>query len=380
MRTILILTAGFGDGHNTAARSLRLAFLAQRNRCRVCRCDLFTIYGKWRNVLRKGYVHLANSTPQLWHATYTLMHRTPLIPTILPFLAGMKNRLADLLQRTGADTVVSTYPLYNYLLDSLERQGRLPNPLKRFTVVTDSITINSAWYRPFSDYFLVPNEDTAHIMIAKGVNPDRIYISGFPLPPVFASKTKLPLPGTETIPKVLFIINGRPHLAPEIVRRILERNKVMLTVALGRNEPMRSKIQGVAKRFDCPVNLIGWTNRIPQLLMQHHLLISKAGGATTQEAIAASIPMVISQVIPGQEEGNAMLIKKNRAGTIANSPLEIAEAISKAFANHSGVWKEWHSNIQKLALPNASERAASFILGAPASREDPAEEEVFAYI
>ena len=42
--------------------------------------------------------------------------------------------------------------------------------------------------------------------------------------------------------------------------------------------------------------------------MTHHLVISKAGGATVQEAIAARCPMIVNQVIPGQEEGNARLI------------------------------------------------------------------------
>ena len=55
---------------------------------------------------------------------------------------------------------------------------------------------------------------------------------------------------------------------------------------------------------------LGWTNQMPELMMSHHLVISKAGGATVQEAIAARCPMIVNQVIPGQEEGNAELIEE----------------------------------------------------------------------
>ena len=46
---------------------------------------------------------------------------------------------------------------------------------------------------------------------------------------------------------------------------------------------------------------------MPELMMSNHLVISKAGSAIVQEAIAARCPMIINQVIPGQEEGNAEL-------------------------------------------------------------------------
>jgi processive 1,2-diacylglycerol beta-glucosyltransferase len=47
---------------------------------------------------------------------------------------------------------------------------------------------------------------------------------------------------------------------------------------------------------------------------------AEAGGATVQEALAARTPMIITQVIPGQEEGNAMLLVENGAGEIATTP------------------------------------------------------------
>ena len=59
-------------------------------------------------------------------------------------------------------------------------------PFAFHTVVTDSITINSIWHRCQSDTFLVPNDETAAVMIRAGVPKERVRVLGFPVPPRFA--------------------------------------------------------------------------------------------------------------------------------------------------------------------------------------------------
>ena len=111
-----------------------------------------------------------------------------------------------------------------------------------------------------------------------------------------------------------------------------------------------------------PVKLIGWTREVPEMLASHHLLISKAGGATTQETIAAGCPMVISQVAPGQEEGNAQLLVDNHAGALALTPERIAQTVEEAFAEGAKVCREWTQNIARLRRPDAARDNARFIL------------------
>ena len=111
-----------------------------------------------------------------------------------------------------------------------------------------------------------------------------------------------------------------------------------------------------------PARLIGWTKEVPTLLASHHLLISKAGGATTQETIAAGCPMVISQIAPGQEEGNAQLLVDNHAGALALTPARIAETVQAAFADDARICREWMQNIARLSRPDAARDNARFIL------------------
>ena len=73
--------------------------------------------------------------------------------------------------------------------------------------------------------------------------------------------------------------------------------------------------------------------RFRELMLSHHLVIGKAGGATVQEAIAARCPMIVNQVIPGQEEGNAELISRGGLGAVAERNREVAELVENAFAD-----------------------------------------------
>ncbi len=88
------------------------------------------------------------------------------------------------------------------------------------------------------------------------------------------------------------------------------------------------------------VEIHGWTPHMPRLMAENHLVISKAGGATVQETLAAKTPMIITQVVPGQEEGNARLLIENDAGALATTPADIASTVSSAFASGGAKWNE----------------------------------------
>src|SRR5207249_3822284 len=76
--------------------------------------------------------------------------------------------------------------------------------------------------------------------------------------------------------------------------------------------------------------IVGWTDELPRMLHESHLLIGKAGGATVQETIAAGCPMIINHVVAGQEEGNARLIIETNSGVMALSPAEVVTQCQRA--------------------------------------------------
>ncbi|MBV9491563.1 MAG: PHP domain-containing protein, partial [Verrucomicrobia bacterium] len=132
--------------------------------------------------------------------------------------------------------------------------------------------------------------------------------------------------------------------------------------AVGRDARLRRAIEGLVKDPANPVQIMGWTTKMPELLTSHHLIITKAGGATIQEAIAARTPVIISQVVPGQEEGNARLIVEHECGMLAPDPNAILNTLELAFAQNGRVLLQWVANFARLSKPDASLQIARFIL------------------
>jgi processive 1,2-diacylglycerol beta-glucosyltransferase len=105
---------------------------------------------------------------------------------------------------------------------------------------------------------------------------------------------------------------------------------------------------------------------MPELVMSNHVLIGKAGGAATQEAIAARTPMIITKAVPGQEEGNARLIVENDCGALCEKADAIVRTISQLAAENAQLWHRWHAAITALSRPNAARDITRFVLSSPA--------------
>src|SRR5205814_10392295 len=76
-KRILILTASFGEGHNSAARGVRdgLARLAPEG-VEVELHDLFAeAYGVVNELVRKSYLGLVNFAPRTWGVVYRWLDR-----------------------------------------------------------------------------------------------------------------------------------------------------------------------------------------------------------------------------------------------------------------------------------------------------------------
>ena len=361
-RPILILTSAFGEGHNAAARNLAQALRQQDPGRPVEIRDLFAeAYGPIYKIVQINYFFFINHLPGLWSYFFKYLHRSKEAPGGIAIF----QRAAKLLRRTISEmqptVIATTYPGYNHLLDHLD--GRLNRSYRTVTVVTDSISINSLWHSGYSDRFLVPNEITALVMEEAGVPADKIQATGFPVPPVFESlRGKRCAPSPQHLPKVLYLVNPGQKNAAEILRQLCSVEGLELAAACGRDEKLRISLQKLADGFSCSVKIEGWMPDLPERIAGSHLVIAKAGGATVQECLAAGTPIILSQIIPGQEEGNAELLTSTDCGCTAISPQAIASAVRYAFSHGASVWKKWESNAMKTGKPEGARNSAEAVL------------------
>ena len=357
MKKILILTAGFGEGHNSAARGVRAGLARIAPQVEVELRDLFPeTFGIFNEIVRRAYIGLINRWPRSWRYVYNWLDRKKDFEQRFQKFRGLKKNLGRLLDRFQPDVVVSTFPPYPYLLQQILGSDRR---CKNVAIVTDSITVNAIWYHAPADYFIVANEQSAAVVRNGGVPPAKIRTFGFPVSPRFADFSKERATPTQSRPRVLYVINAGTSRAPDLVRKLLGLD-LQLTVTVGRNQKLRRAIEAVAN--DRKIEIFGWTDELPRLLCENHVLIGKAGGATVQETIAAACPMIINHVVSGQEEGNAQLIVETNSGVIALSNAEVVAQVQRAFADNAKQWREWSTNISRISRPRASIEIAEFLL------------------
>ena len=364
VKRILILTAGFGDGHNAAARNVRDALEQISPDVEVTVADLYErSYKRLNQLARKAYLGVVQYAPALWAGIFKLVDRTPWLTDGNHGLGRLQKSLAEILDATQPECVVSTYPTYSQLINTLFRD-HCEKPFRLVTVITDAGFINSIWYRSPSDRYVVCDPETAAVLHGGGVPKDSVRAPGFPVNPRFAEPVAdPPRPPRENEPfRVLYVINTGKKKIGKAIDRLLEIPNVELTITVGRAAELKEKLSRRAGKYGDRLHLLGWTNQMPELMQRSHLVIGKAGGAAVQEAIAARCPMIVNQVIPGQEEGNARLIEHLGVGVIAEKNKEAAHWVKRALQDDGALWRQWRERLGKISRPDASLRIAKLVL------------------
>ena len=109
MKKILILTAGFGEGHNAAARNLRDAIELTSEDAKVEVLDLFeSSYGVWNTMAKKAYLNVVRFAPSVWSGVYSFLDKSTYMNQRLGGFARLQDALSDILQQTQPDCVIST--------------------------------------------------------------------------------------------------------------------------------------------------------------------------------------------------------------------------------------------------------------------------------
>ncbi len=353
----LVLTAGFGEGHNAAARAVAEAWISREGPGTATVLDVHaTAAPRLNRWARRGYLCAINRTPGLWRAVYGWLDRSRVAARALGALPAERRVLEAAAVREQPDAILCSFPGYAFPLAALRSAGRIDQPF--FNIVTDSISLNSLWWRAGADGWFVPNEESAEVMRTAGVDATRLWITGFPVRRAFAAhagRLSPPELARGARPRVLLIVNSGTRHAAETAERLLRETDWDVTCTAGRDAALRRRLETAAAGRAIPSAILGWTEEIPRLLMTHHVVVSKAGGATTQEALAARCPMIVNQIVPGQEEGNYELLRRHGIGAFADSPMATLGALRGAFAGGGQLWRRWRAALAPLSRPAAAD-------------------------
>jgi len=331
---MLILYASYGEGHLQVARAIKGA-LEERGNYRTVMVDLMAESHPWLNeVTRRFYLKSYTHMPSLYGWMYDFtrqMKHDSLFGGLLHSFG--RDKIRRIIAIEQPDIVVHTFP--SFALPELKRRKDYHPP--SYAVITD-FDLHRRWVHPSIERYYVATEDLKLELTHLGIPDSDIQVSGIPLKRGFrtASATSELYERYKLRPDqpVVLIMAGAQGVMPDVSQicsGLLNDDKVQVALVCGHNLLMKDTIE---KQFQAHtgasrLHVYGFIEQIHELMALSDCLITKPGGVTLSEAIAAELPIFIYRPVPGQEKQNALYLESKGAAIIANEANELTKQILK---------------------------------------------------
>ncbi len=360
---MLILSAGVGAGHNSAAAAVRQACDARGGIAEVQVLDLLQVSSAlYRDLLGKGYFVLVEGVPWLVEWGYDVSdqpfrRRGP----IDPWTRANAQPVVTDIKRFRPTAIICTHFLPAQLVASLLLRGVVD---ARTAIVTTDYDFQGLWLTSAFHAMAVAREEGRAQLAAFGLPPDRIAATGIPI----AAPPEAPPARRADGPPELLISAGAAggDYALAVVRQTMHvRSPFVATVVCGRNDALRRKVEAMVAPAGDRYRVLGYTADMPVLLRRADLFIGKPGGLSASECMAAGLPMVLVNPIPGQEVRNGDYLMEQGAAVRCNSVATIGWKIDEVL-REPGRLQRMQAAASRTGRPDAARDALAMLLDGPA--------------
>ena len=374
MKQILILTADFGYGHRSAANAIAGAL--QETYGQDCCVEIVNPMDDPRApaFLREGengYDKIVRVAPDLYELGYEV-GETRVVSGLIKnsFTLMLFIALREIIHTKQPDAIVCTYPFYQEILSAIFALEKYHIPL--FTVVTDLATVNRLWFHSGIDLCLAPTQAVYDLAIKAGLPAEKVKIIGIPVRPEIAkgnqdqTTIRARLGWREDLFTVLAVGSKRvEHLYDAL--RVLNHSgfPLQLVIAAGGDQEFYQRCQET--QWHVETHLYDFVTEMGTFMMAADCVLGKAGGLIVSETLACGLPMILVDVIPGQETGNADYIVSGDAGVLASNPTEVLETICHWLENDRRLYRQQAENARKLGHPRAAYDVAELVWAAASS-------------
>ncbi|MFN8501947.1 MGDG synthase family glycosyltransferase [Kouleothrix sp.] len=332
--SVLFAISDTGGGHRAGAAAIDAA-LAQLADGTVDRhiVDMLTSTGL---PLIKDAPDLYNQLSTRWLSVFDLMfqmtdgRRRIDALTQFVYLSAHRN-IVRVFEETRPDLVVSVHPLVNRLIGNARRTYRLS--FHFVTVVTDLVSLHSAWADPGAELCIVPTEEAYQLLLRRGFPARKLVRTGFPVHPKFAAyagtrrEARATL-GIEPDPFTLLITSGGVGSGQlrELVLTLEQAYPALqLLVVTGKNASLRAELEALGLRPS--IRIYGFVNNMEVLMAASDIIVTKAGPGTLMEALVMRRPVIVTEAVGMQERGNIDLVLNRELGAFCPTPDRIVPAI-----------------------------------------------------
>jgi 1,2-diacylglycerol 3-beta-galactosyltransferase len=361
MKRILILTANYGYGHRSAANAIAEAL--QETHGEDCRVEIVNPMDDPRapaflRDAENGYDKIVRVAPDLYKLGYDI-GETRVVTGIVRggWTLMLFNILRETIQQKQPDVIVCPYPSYQEILAAIFTVEKYRIPV--VTVVTDLATVNRLWFHPVADLCVVPTQTVYDLAIQAGLPPEKVKILGIPVRPelIKGNQDKVAIRKSlgwqENLFTVLAIGSKRvEHLYDALYILNHSGFPLQLVIAAGGDEEFYQHCQETEWHME--THVYDYVTEMGTFMRGADCVLGKAGGLTVSEALACGLPLILVDVIPGQETGNADYVVSGDAGVLASDPTEVLEAMCHWLENDRLHYEQQAENARRLGRPRAA--------------------------
>lgn len=336
-RKVLIISADIGAGHDLPARSIAREFKQEDPDAFVAVVNGLPAMGSVATaVLRENSAFMFRWVPWLFDLQYRLFMDFP--PTrwfasrlLMHF---SKRGLSRLIKAHDPDLVVSTYPGTTQVLGELRRNGQLKVPC--YSSITDIAGLRF-WAHPGIDLHFISHPESQE-EVERIAGPGSVRWSKPPTAPgVLEPRSREDARAALELPQdrpVIAVSGGGWGVgdvigAVEVALRVAEDAEILCLC--GRNKQLRER---VSDRFagDPRVRVMGFTNRMGEILASANVLIHSSVGLTVLEALIRGCPVISYGFGYGHVRVSNHALERFGLAQVARSSRELAPAIEQALA------------------------------------------------
>ncbi len=333
-RQVLIISADIGEGHDLPARAVAHEFKHEDPDADVSIVNgLPAMGGLLTRLLRDNSAFMFQWLPWLFDLLYTLFMKlapTRWLARRLLYMFGHRG-LMRLIRAHNPDLIVSTYPGVTAVLGELRRRGRLGAPC--YSSITDLAGLYF-WAHPGIDLHFVTHPESVE-EVERIAGPGSVRWAKPPTSPSFLAvrsradaRRALALPAEG---KVIAVSGGGWGVGDLLgaTRAALEVQDAIVLCLCGRNDKLRAQIS--QKLPDHPrLRLMGFTDRMGDVLAASDALIHSSAGLTVLEAIIRGCPVVSYGFGYGHVRASNAALERFGLAQVARAYDEIAPALERA--------------------------------------------------
>lgn len=361
MKRILILTADYGYGHRSAANAITQAL--QELYGKDCQVDIVNPMNHPRApaALRDGAEHydrFVREAPDLYKITFEVGD-TPMVSGIVKnsLTLMLVSAMREIIREKQPDIIVCTYSSFQNSLSTIFDLEKIYIPV--ITVVTDLATVNRLWFHPVADVCVVPTQAVYDLAMRAGLPAENVKIIGIPVRPELMkgnqnrAAIRRSLGWREDLFTVLAIGSKRvEHLYDALSVLNHSGFPLQLVIASGGDEEFYQRCQET--EWHVETHVYNFVDEMGTFMSAADCVLGKAGGLTVSEALASGLPLILVDVIPGQEIGNAEHVVSGNAGVLANDPTEVLEAMAHWLEKDREHYQQQAQNARRLGRSRAA--------------------------